>query len=109
MGDNLSDVVDGDELHCLVGVHKKVVLPLIKPHAWQSQKLHGGSRTNYRVHATKHLDMRFNRALAIEMTHARDAFQYELTELGRTMIPALEGFTLRENWQTIERSREKAR
>ncbi len=35
--------------------------------------------------------------------------EYELTELGRTMLPALEGFTLwiRENWQTIERSREQ--
>lgn len=35
--------------------------------------------------------------------------EYELTELGRTMLPALEGFTfwIRENWQTIERSREQ--
>ena len=34
--------------------------------------------------------------------------EYELTPIGRTMLPALEGFTswIRENWQAIEHSRE---
>ncbi|CAO3362728.1 winged helix-turn-helix transcriptional regulator [Azospirillum melinis] len=34
--------------------------------------------------------------------------EYELTAMGRTMLPALEGFTgwIRENWQEIERSRQ---
>jgi DNA-binding HxlR family transcriptional regulator len=33
--------------------------------------------------------------------------EYELTVMGKTMLPALEGFTgwIRENWQAIERSR----
>ena len=33
--------------------------------------------------------------------------EYELTLMGKTMLPALEGFTgwIRENWQAIERSR----
>lgn len=33
--------------------------------------------------------------------------EYELTEIGRSMLPALEGFTawIRSNWPTIERSR----
>lgn len=34
---------------------------------------------------------------------------YELTPMGKTMLPALEGFTawIRENWQAIEQSREQ--
>ncbi|MDQ0996371.1 DNA-binding HxlR family transcriptional regulator [Phyllobacterium ifriqiyense] len=34
--------------------------------------------------------------------------EYELTLMGKTMLPALEGFTgwIRENWQAIERSRQ---
>lgn len=34
--------------------------------------------------------------------------EYELTPMGKTMLPALEGFTnwIRENWQAIERSRQ---
>lgn len=35
--------------------------------------------------------------------------EYELTPMGKTMLPALEGFTswIRENWQEIERSRQQ--
>lgn len=35
--------------------------------------------------------------------------EYELTPMGKTMLPALEGFTswIRENWQAIERSRQQ--
>ena len=35
--------------------------------------------------------------------------EYELTPIGKTMLPALEGFTswIRENWQAIERSRQQ--
>jgi DNA-binding HxlR family transcriptional regulator len=35
--------------------------------------------------------------------------EYELTPIGKTMLPALEGFTswIRENWQAIEHSREQ--
>ncbi|WP_122518994.1 winged helix-turn-helix transcriptional regulator [Pannonibacter phragmitetus] len=35
--------------------------------------------------------------------------EYELTPMGRTMLPALEGFTgwIRDNWQEIEQSRQR--
>ncbi|MEN2977586.1 helix-turn-helix domain-containing protein (plasmid) [Tistrella bauzanensis] len=35
--------------------------------------------------------------------------EYELTPMGRTMLPALEGFTgwIRDNWRAIEQSRQR--
>lgn len=35
--------------------------------------------------------------------------EYELTPMGKTMLPALEGFTgwIRENWEAIEQSRQR--